>query len=38
MRFSWTSVILAPLLVPVMFSLIGAAMLVPQAATRFWDF
>jgi hypothetical protein len=27
MRFSWTGLILAPLLVPVMFSMIGAAML-----------
>jgi hypothetical protein len=27
MRFSWTGLILAPLLVPVMFSVIGAAML-----------
>jgi hypothetical protein len=26
-RFSWTGLILAPLLVPVMFSMIGAAML-----------
>ena len=29
MRFSWTGVILAPLLVPVMFSMIGAPMLSP---------
>jgi len=29
MRFSWTGLILAPLLVPVMFSVIGAPMLSP---------
>jgi hypothetical protein len=29
MRFSWTGLILAPLLVPVMFSMIGAPMLSP---------
>jgi hypothetical protein len=40
MRFSWTGLVLAPLLVPMVFSMIGATMLSsPQErSTRPWDF
>jgi hypothetical protein len=40
MRFSWTGLILAPLPVPLIFSVIGAPMMGPpqEGASRYWYF